>query len=216
KGDPEQGTGQPIDAGIISGRMYGMAREHHGEGIYFDIKPGWVEAVGQARDSALSESHASMSPCSGSLRNDVQEQLPTLDLEGGSGGNLLTIVHTLSHLLIREICSVSGYSLGSIRERIYLEMNEDGGVAHAGIFLYTSGPSSDGTLGGLVRQGTPQLMENLIKRALAARDICSNDPVCMDHVPSASERNGSACHSCLYLPETSCEMGNLFLDRRWP
>jgi hypothetical protein len=47
--------------------------------------------------------------------------------------------------------------------------------------------------------------------------ICSNDPICADHKPD--DRNGdrathgAACHGCLLIAETSCEMRNLFLDR---
>ena len=47
--------------------------------------------------------------------------------------------------------------------------------------------------------------------------ICSNDPICADH--QAGNRSGdrathrAACHGCLLIAETSCEMRNLFLDR---
>ena len=47
--------------------------------------------------------------------------------------------------------------------------------------------------------------------------ICSNDPVCADHEPDdrSGDRatHGAACHGCLLIAETSCEMRNLFLDR---
>ena len=65
-----------------------------------------------------------------------------------------TVLHTFSHLLIKEFALISGFSLGSIRERLYLDMDEHR-VQSAGILLYTSGASSDGTLGGLVQQGPP-------------------------------------------------------------
>lgn len=57
------------------------------------------------------------------------------------------LLHTLSHTLIRELANLSGYSEASIRERIYR------GAGKNGILLYTATPSSDGSLGGLVRQG---------------------------------------------------------------
>ena len=148
------------------------------------------------------------------IRHNVLAQLPSLE-EHETASNDLTILHTFSHLLIREICMISGYSSGSITERLYLTHQTDGSINNCGILLYTSGPSSDGTLGGLVRQATSERLELILRRALLAKEDCSNDPVCYDHTPSGDERNGAACHACLYLSETSCELGNLFLDRRW-
>lgn len=112
---------------------------------------------------------------------------------------------------------MSGFSLGSLAERLYLEMDDEGtSVVNAGILLYTSSPSSDGTLGGLVQQAASiERVENLIERSLQALLSCSNDPVCMDHVPSPGSENGAACHACVLLPETACEFGNAGLDRRW-
>ena len=93
--------------------------------------------------------------------------------------------------------------------------NENNEINQCSILLYTSGPSSDGTLGGLVRQATKIQIEKIVDRAIAAQDMCSNDPVCHDHHPNSDEPNGAACHSCVYLPETSCELRNYLLDRRW-
>jgi hypothetical protein len=53
--------------------------------------------------------------------------------------------------------------------------------------------------------------------AIERSAICSNDPVCADHEPDdrSGDRatHGAACHGCLLIAETSCEMRNLFLDR---
>src|SRR5260370_1314691 len=53
--------------------------------------------------------------------------------------------------------------------------------------------------------------------ALERSMICSNDPICADHQPGhhGGDRatHGAACHGCLLIAETSCEMRNLFLDR---
>jgi hypothetical protein len=44
-----------------------------------------------------------------------------------------------------------------------------------------------------------------------------SDPVCSDHDPAAHKddraTHGAACHGCLLIAETSCEIRNLFLDR---
>ena len=204
---------QPIDFSELEDD-YGVCQMHYGEGLLFELKPEWLEQISDNRNSILSIEHAEMVHSSKWLRKSVGQQLPTIN-EFSIANNHITVLHTFSHLLIRELCVISGYSLGSIRERLYLHHDEHGRITSAGILLYTSGPSSDGTLGGLVRQGTQTLTETLISRALESLDMCSNDPVCFHHEPTASERNGAACHACLYLPETSCEFGNLFLDRRW-
>jgi CO/xanthine dehydrogenase Mo-binding subunit len=45
------------------------------------------------------------------------------------------------------------------------------------------------------------------------RAICSNDPIYADHQPDSHSgdraTHGAACHSCLLIAETSCEMRNL-------
>jgi hypothetical protein len=70
-------------------------------------------------------------------------------------------------------------------------------------------------LGGLV--GTAPRFANILRSALERATICSNDPVCADHEPDdrSGDRatHGAACHGCLLIAETSCEMRNLFLDR---
>src|ERR1700730_2061171 len=58
---------------------------------------------------------------------------------------------------------------------------------------------------------------HILRNALERLRICSNDPVCADHEPDdrSGDRatHGAACHGCLLIAETSCEMRNLFLDR---
>jgi hypothetical protein len=76
-------------------------------------------------------------------------------------------------------------------------------------------PAPRGTLDGLVATA-PRLAQNPARR-LDHAAICSNDPVCADHEPDdrSGDRatHGAACHGCLLIAETSCEMRNLFLDR---
>ena len=204
---------QPIDFRQMD-HVYGTCRLHYGEGLYFELKPDWIEGHAELRKSVLSNDHASMQASKKFLRKSIKAQLPNI-LTFPDAANHLSVLHTFSHLLIKELCTISGYSLGSIRERLYIKHDDEGQLVKSGILLYTSGPSSDGTLGGLVRQGTEELSEHLIRRAIEALMMCSNDPVCYNHEPNINERNGAACHSCVYLPETSCELGNMFLDRRW-
>jgi hypothetical protein len=65
--------------------------------------------------------------------------------------------------------------------------------------------------------GPEHRFDAILRSALERLQVCSNDPVCGDHVPasSADDRalHGAACHGCLSVAETSCESRNWFLDR---
>ncbi|MFC1711192.1 DrmB family protein [Patescibacteria group bacterium] len=124
----------------------------------------------------------------------------------------LILLHSLSHTIINEMSLLCGYSNASIRERLYC--NIESNKYMAGVLIYTSSGDSEGSLGGLVKQGQPSYFENILNSAIEKVKWCSNDPICIESVgqgPGSS--NLAACHNCLLLPETSCEEGNSFLDR---
>jgi hypothetical protein len=119
-------------------------------------------------------------------------------------------LHSLSHILLNEIALDCGYPSSSLKERIY---TLEGG--RFGVLIYTAGSGAQGTLGGLVESATR--IPLLLGKALARYQVCSNDPICWDQIPTLSPDgttvNGSACHSCLLISETSCEFRNMLLDR---
>lgn len=126
-------------------------------------------------------------------------------------GPRYVLLHTLAHVLIRELALECGYSAAGIRERIYPGTSEE---PAAGVLLYTSAPDSEGTLGGLVSLGRIDRLGALIERALEAARLCSSDPLCAEHDPTVHARlSAAACHACLFAAETSCERGNHYLDR---
>jgi hypothetical protein len=49
--------------------------------------------------------------------------------------------------------------------------------------------------------------------ALEMVSLCASDPLCAEHHPVGLALHGAACHACLFLPETSCERSNTYLDR---
>lgn len=123
----------------------------------------------------------------------------------------MVMLHTLSHLLIAQLSFECGYNVASLSERLYCF---DGDDSMAGILIYTASGDSEGTLGGLVRQGRPDTLPNIFRKALRQATTCSNDPVCIMSKGQGREAlNLAACHSCALLPETSCEEKNAFLDR---
>ena len=129
--------------------------------------------------------------------------------EDGFPGAAYVMLHSLSHMLMTSIALECGYPASSLRERVYAH---DSGY---GILIYTGSSDSEGTLGGLIESG--RHLADHLRRALEAGELCSNDPVCAEHMPDASLEGrsllGAACHGCLLIAETSCEQRNDFLDR---
>lgn len=152
-----------------------------------ELHGSWVQQW-QARNGAASEAPVSISP-------------------------RMLVVHGLAHALMSELALECGYSAASLRERLYVSSaNESGPMA--GLLIYTASADSDGTLGGLEREGQADRIEGTIHRALDALRWCSSDPLCMSGIITTTDAlNGAACHSCLFAPETSCETSNRFLDR---
>ncbi|MGN7713492.1 DrmB family protein [Agrobacterium radiobacter] len=120
------------------------------------------------------------------------------------------LCHTLAHALMRQLTLECGYSSASLQERIYAASEEK----MAGILIYTATTDSDGTLGGLQRQGQAQRIAGILNRAIGAMEWCSSDPLCISEaMGSQASFSHAACHSCVLSPETSCETFNCFLDR---
>ena len=83
-----------------------------------------------------------------------------------------------------------------------------------GILIYTASSDSDGSLGGLARQGVTEKLRDILLAMLEEASWCSNDPICIDSRNQGyASLNYAACHACGLLPETSCECGNVLLDR---
>lgn len=121
------------------------------------------------------------------------------------------VIHSLAHVLMRQLALTCGYPSASLRERLYVDEGEH---AMCGLLIYTATPDSEGTLGGLVRQGAADRLVPLIEQALTGMTWCSSDPLCIQGAHSHSEpQNLAACHACLLVAETSCEEFNVLLDR---
>lgn len=119
------------------------------------------------------------------------------------------LIHTFSHALLRELAAFCGYTTTSLKERIY---SMDG--MH-GVLIYTASGDSEGSLGGLTRLAQSDKLYPIILRALENMNHCSSDPICSDgDFEYHTTANGAACHACTFVAETSCEWGNMLLDRR--
>lgn len=123
------------------------------------------------------------------------------------------LVHSMSHALMIELSVSCGYSAASLHERLYLA-EADSNQPMAGFLIYTASSDAEGTLGGLEREGLPDRLTAKIESAVARMKWCSSDPLCRAGVSTATdELNGAACHSCLFVSETACELFNRSLDR---
>jgi hypothetical protein len=102
------------------------------------------------------------------------------------------MLHTFAHALIRQLAVEAGYSAASLRERIYSRNPEDPGGPMAGLLIYTAATDSEGTLGGLVKQGEPNTLSRHIEAALETVALCASDPICAENLPSV---NGISLHA---------------------
>jgi len=121
------------------------------------------------------------------------------------------LLHTLAHVLMRQVALDCGYSSSALRERIYCSTAAD---PMAGLLIYTASSDSEGSLGGLVDQVVPHRLGPILTAALREAALCAADPLCGGgDIGAATNLNVAACHACLLLAETSCEFGNRLLDR---
>jgi hypothetical protein len=121
------------------------------------------------------------------------------------------LLHTLAHLLIRQLEAVAGYPAASLKERIY---SKSGKNPMGGILVYVAVPDIEGSLGGLSELAAPKRFLRLLTQVFGHAQWCSLDPVCSEHEGQGpGYLNRAACHACALIPEPSCAYGNALLDR---
>jgi hypothetical protein len=126
-------------------------------------------------------------------------------------GPRFVMLHSFAHAFMRRLSLECGYSSSALRERLYVNRT---GLDMLGVLIHTDSPDSEGTLGGLVRQGQPERLYSTLVGMLRDLSWCSSDPICITGTMTlSSPRNGAACHACLLAPETSCQHFNTLLDR---
>lgn len=186
---------RPIYSGNINDVKVLPANQIYGEGIFF--------AFDSQKVNLWSQQHS-------------LEKYYRTTLESGSMGEFLVsememygrakfyLLHTFSHIIMKELEFSCGYPTASLSERLYYSDEM------CGVLIYTA-DGAEGSMGGLVWQGQPKLIENIILSALQRATDCSADPLCWEN---SDGLNKAACFSCAMVSETSCEQGNMGLDRR--
>jgi len=129
------------------------------------------------------------------------------------------LIHSFSHMMMRELEFSCGYPTASLKERLYISnperTNSDStGRLMSGVLIYTA-EGSEGSMGGLVSQGEPEKISEIIRKGLERAVNCSSDPLCWgSEGQGIFDLNLAACFSCSLVSETACEEMNLGLDRR--
>jgi hypothetical protein len=119
------------------------------------------------------------------------------------------LVHTFSHIIIKELEFLCGYATTSLNERLFIDCN-----TMQGVLIYTVA-GAEGSYGGLVSQANEDDFSKVVKSALNRACDCASDPICYhsDEGQGVGGLNLAACYSCALLPENACEEFNSFLDR---
>lgn len=181
-------------------------------------KSDWLPAIelyGEGIFLALNEDRLKAWEQTPAVVSRLNRLLPRFAQSGRDEPNPVTtrfmLLHTLSHLLMRQIESEGGYPAASLIERLYCAKAPE---PMAGILIHVAVPDIAGSLGGLAELSEPRRFLGILIRALEHSRWCSLDPVCSEHEGQGPGLlNRAACHACALVPEPACEYGNTLLDR---
>lgn len=131
---------------------------------------------------------------------------------GEAGNWQLYMVHTFSHLIMRELEFRCGYPTASLSERLFVSNDEE--TKMYGCLIYTA-EGAEGSMGGLIAQTREGNLNSLFRSALLRATICNSDPLCWkSEGQGLFELNLASCFACGLVSETSCEHRNIYLDRQ--
>jgi len=116
---------------------------------------------------------------------------------------IYTILHTISHSLIKSASQFSGFDIQGLSEIILPEISM--------VIIYHN-QSSNFNLGGLLSLFSDRYKQ-WIDNATETLDTCKYDPLCKSFDSGDEELGKAACHGCIHIPETSCNHLNYDLYR---
>jgi len=178
------------------------ANETYGEGLFFQFNDEQISDWISQNQSSLNERFKNFSK-----DIDLNSQGASIKQRIKNNGLKHFLIHTFSHILMRELEFSCGYPTASLKERLYISDRM------SGVLIYTA-EGSEGSMGGLVWQGYPSKIMDLIIKGLERSINCSSDPLCWESEGQGIfNLNLAACFSCTLVSETACEEMNLGLDR---
>lgn len=173
--------------------VYGDVAET--EALLFRLQPTrilkWLLSRGHTIQSANDESHARVELL-------ARAKLPSPgDPNSGNavGRDLLTLVHSLAHRVIRSAAVFAGIERHSLSELLM--------PLHGAFFVYAAA-RGDFVLGGLQAVFEADL-DRLLREITRGDTRCPLDPGC--------NQGGGACMACLHIGEPSCRYFNRWLSR---
>lgn len=198
-GEPIGDDPQLVPPDIVGQSDWLPAVELYGEGLFMTLDEDRLKLWEQA--SAVKNRLAAMrARFEGSGHKDPATFSPRF-----------VLLHTLAHLLMREIESEGGYPAASLSEALYCAVHPK---PMMGMLIYVAVPDIAGSLGGLAELAEPRRFLGILTRALEHARWCSLDPVCSEHEGQGPGLlNRSACHACSLVPDSACAHGNTLLDR---
>lgn len=152
---------------------------------------------------------------------DNEVLVAKMNSEGGienKAQDLKRFVHTFSHIIMKELEFECGYSVSTLKERLYCHFDAENNPIYLGVLIYAVS-GSDGSMGGLSSLFSrpsgddDRFVFKIIRNAIIRASDCPNDPVCIGEADGDSG-NAACCYACTLIPETSCEEFNEDIDRR--
>lgn len=184
------------------------ANETFGEGLFFQFNDKEINNWIQLNKRSLDERFNRFL----NKEINISQQGSSIMQKIKNNGVKHFLIHSFSHMMMRELEFSCGYPTASLKERLYISTNPD--KLMSGVLIYTA-EGSEGSMGGLVSQGEPEKIIEIIKKGLERSVNCSSDPLCWESEGQGIfDLNLSACFSCSLVAETACEEMNLGLDRR--
>ena len=186
---------KPIFNGVSSDVYVLPANRTFGEGLFFAFD---MERVNQWVTEHNLEDYYKSRTEPGSIGDFLYSEMSLY------GRAKFYLLHTFSHVLMKELEFSCGYPTASLCERLYYSDKM------CGVLIYTA-DGAEGSMGGLVWQGQPNTIKHIIELAMKRAVNCSSDPLCWENKDGL---NRASCFGCTMVSETSCEHANMALDRR--
>ena len=203
----KRGQNMPVRLNLFPGMQYDGKWKHPiyvvtqaNEAIYVKLKPEiFFEWLLSLDCPDMFELDAGMSVGAGLLESayPMNRYLDKLPKSNKPSVYLYAyhLLHTFSHLLMKQISEYSGLDLGSLGEYLF--------PADLAFVVYRNGTTMDlGNLSAMWRNSNVSLLRAMLRPKACQ---CGSGSLC--------SHRGGACPDCLMIPETACIASNKLLSR---